>query len=305
MQLPIKSLLMTYGLCIMAFGCSDQTQFASNGGTDPGSTTEGSADAKGKNGDGTVNGTSSDLDPNAEDATGTISDAATTISTQVAQTADDPSSLQVKPIASNGSQSTSQELQSLCQGNRKTLKQSIKFPETSNCRFGTAGNLDRRHKYLQAMEAQATSISLPGKAQLCGVSVTSAMSTIQYDDFMILTLNGYVLLSSNTDILKNLEGSASTAYKWDFSRIRGMGLDFDSPSYCMGSKAGNCTIPVTDTQGQFQFAVDPTSLIHLADQVVENTDLHFALIATGDNDDQDCWHTELNLEFTLQYVEIP
>jgi hypothetical protein len=51
--------------------------------------------------------------------------------------------------------------------------------------------------------------------------------------------------------------------------------------------------------------VDPTSLIHLADQVVENHTLNFALVATGDNDDQDCWHTELNLDFTLQYVEAP
>jgi hypothetical protein len=137
------------------------------------------------------------------------------------------------------------------------------------------------------------------------VSVNSAVSTIQYDDFMILTLNGYVLLSSNADILRGLEGTADTAYKWDFSKIRGVPVDFDSPSYCMGSGSSLCTVPVTDTPGQFQMKVDPTSLIHLADQVVENHTLNFALVATGDNDDLDCWHTELNLDFTLQYVEAP
>jgi hypothetical protein len=206
----------------------------------------------------------------------------------------------------NSGQTAVDQFQAVCsQGTKKTLTQKIRFPETTNCRFGTAGNLGRRDAYLQAMEAQTTAITLPGKAQLCGVSVTSAVSTIQYDDFMILTLNGYVLLSSNADILKGLEGSSSTAYKWDFSRIRGVPVDFDSPSYCMGSDSSVCTIPVTDTPGQFQMKVDPTSLIHLADQVVENHTLNFALVATGDNDDQDCWHTELNLDFTLQYVEAP
>lgn len=293
MQPNIRPALLALGLCLTAAGCSDSTQFAAGSGPSAGTVATNSTTADATAGE-------SDLAPESEATDGTAQDAS-----QVADTADDPSKVNAGQGNTSG-QTVVDQFKALCsQGTKKILTQKIRFPETSNCRFGKTGNLDRRDAYLQAIEAQTTSITLPGKAQLCGVSVASPVSTIQYDDFMILTLNGYVLLSSNADILKGLEGSSSTAYKWDFSRIRGVPVDFESPSYCMGSGSSICTIPVTDTPGQFQMKVDPTSLIHLADQVVENHTLNFAIVATGDNDDQDCWHTELNLDFTLQYVEVP
>lgn len=285
--------LLALGLCLTAAGCSDSTQFTTGTGPSAGTVGTSSTTADATAGE-------SDLAPETEVPEDMDSDAS-----QVADTALDPSNINAGQRNTAG-QTAVDQFKALCnEGTKKSLTQKIRFPETANCRFGSAGNLGRRDAYLQAMEAQTTSITLPGKAQLCGVSVNSAVSTIQYDDFMILTLNGYVLLSSNADILKGLEGSANTAYKWDFSKIRGMPVDFDSPSYCMGSGSSLCTVPVTDTPGQFQMQVDPTSLIHLADQVVENHTLNFALVATGDNDDLDCWHTELNLDFTLQYVEAP
>lgn len=291
MQPKIRPALLALGLCLTAAGCSDSTQFTTGSGPSAGTTT-------------TIS-TTADATADESDQGSVTQDDNVSEDSQVADIALDPSNVNAGQ-RNNSGQTAVDQFQAVCsQGTKKTLTQKIRFPETTNCRFGTAGNLGRRDAYLQAMEAQTTAITLPGKAQLCGVSVTSAVSTIQYDDFMILTLNGYVLLSSNADILKGLEGSSSTAYKWDFSRIRGVPVDFDSPSYCMGSDSSVCTIPVTDTPGQFQMKVDPTSLIHLADQVVENHTLNFALVATGDNDDQDCWHTELNLDFTLQYVEAP
>jgi hypothetical protein len=285
MQPATRSALLVFGLCLTAGGCSDEAQFTTGSGPVTASVSSGSASS-----DATAE--SSDLVPET-----TVPDSLDGMPSQVADSVLDPTDL--------GTGNKGPMDQTINQGTKKTLTQKIRFPETRNCRFGTAGNLPRKDGHLQAMEAQTTSITLPGKAQLCGVSVNSQISTIQYDDFMILTLNGYVLLSSNSQILEGLEGSADTAYKWDFNRIRGIPVDFDSPSYCMGAGSSLCTVPVTDTPGQFHFQVDPTSLIHLADQVVENHTLNFALVATGDNDDRDCWHTELNLDFTLQYVEVP
>ncbi|WP_141732837.1 hypothetical protein [Oligoflexus tunisiensis] len=293
MQPTTRSARLAVGLCLIAAGCSDEAQFTTGSGpvTATVGTSSTTADAIAED---------SDLVPETE-----VPDSLNGDAPQVADTALDPSEI-IAGQTGAADQTVVDQFQALCsQGTKKTVTQKIRFPETKNCRFGSAGNLARKDAYLQAMEAQTTSITLPGKAQLCGVSVNSEVSTIQYDDFMILTLNGYVLLSSNSRILEGLEGSADTAYKWDFSRIRGVPVDFDSSSYCMGMNASLCTVPVTDTPGQFQFKVDPTSLIHLADQVVENHTLNFALVATGDNDDQDCWHTELNLDFTLQYVEAP
>lgn len=289
MQPSLTRTLLAASLCVSAAGCSDSTQFSTSGAAIGG-------------------GASGNNQADATADTGESTEAPGTFEGDISQTADaavDPNAVKGE-IKGPLTQTAIDQFKALCsQGTQKTLVQKIRFPETRNCRFGTAGNLERKDAFLQAMEAQTTAITLPGKAQLCGVSVNSEVSTIQYDDFMVLTLNGYVLLSSNTAMLNGLEGSAATAYKWDFSRIRGVPVDFNSPSYCMGSAASICTIPVTDTQGQFQFKVDPTSLIHLADQVVENHTLNFALVATGDNDDRDCWHTDLSLDFTLTYVEAP
>ncbi|MFY7929194.1 MAG: hypothetical protein ACOVS5_10010, partial [Oligoflexus sp.] len=53
-------------------------------------------------------------------------------------------------------------LLSVCeQGTKKTLTQAIRFPESRNCRWNTAGNLGRKDAFLQAMEVQTSTITLP------------------------------------------------------------------------------------------------------------------------------------------------
>lgn len=189
------------------------------------------------------------------------------------------------------------------QGTPLTITRQIRFPRTDTCRWNQDGNLARRNAYLQAAEAQSSSIQLPANAQLCSMSLASQSSTLHYDDFIILTLNGYVLLSSNQKLTQNLLGSAQTAFQWDFSRVRGKAVDFDSPAYCLGSSGSACQVPVTDVPGQFRLDMNPQTLLNLADRVYGQQNLNFSLIATGDNDDLDCFHTDMTLEFTLQYTQ--
>ena len=283
------------GLILSLSGCSDETQFA------PNSTPVATNDSKKIIRDADAMGRTEEFGP-ASEVPESVDDE---VAAKVADIATDPNQLGTDK-SGTASQTAVEQFQKLCsQGTKKTLSQRIQFPENKDCRWNQAGNLGRKDAFLQAMEAQTTSISLPSNAQLCGISVNSEISTIQYDDFMVLTLNGFVVMSSNRNLLKGLEGSSTSAYKWDFSRIRGTAVDFKSPAYCLGSVSSVCNIPDTDTLGKFQIKVDPTSLIHLANQVLDNKVMNFALIATGDNDDRDCYHTELNLDFTLQYVETP
>lgn len=196
-----------------------------------------------------------------------------------------------------------QKLREVCeQGTPKSLTQSIVFPERRGCSFGSNGNLAKRDAFLQAREAQVASLTLPEKAQLCGLEIGSAATTIQYDDFMILTLNDYVLLSSNSRLMEGLQDSNGAAL-WDFERVKGVDINFNSPHYCLGTVSSLCEVPVTDTPGKFQFQIDPSSLELVADKIIDQRVLNLALISTGDNDDKDCWHTEFTLDFTLNYVE--
>lgn len=203
-----------------------------------------------------------------------------------------------------GTSNAAQQLEQRCsEKTPKILTQSILFPETKNCRFSQAGNLGRRDAHLQAMEAQLSKITLPVGAALCGLSLSSAQSTIQYDDFLILTLNGHVLLSSNQGLMQGLQKSSDQAYLWDFSRIKGQAVDFASPAYCLGAQSSSCTVPVTDTPGQFSLQISPADLKPFAENILANREISFSLIATGDNDDEDCYHTAFSLDFALEYVD--
>jgi hypothetical protein len=196
-----------------------------------------------------------------------------------------------------------EKLKATCgSGVKKTLKQSIHFPEVQKCSWGTNGNLGRRDTYVQAIEGQRATIELPINAQLCELGIGSVATTIQYDDFMLLTLNNQVLLTSNKELLVGMQEDQAAAYAWDFTKIRGKQIDFDAAPYCLGD-ASLCKIPVTDVKGAFQFSIDPSSLGKLAANSVDKKKLDFALYATGDNDDRDCWHTAFTLDFTLNYVE--
>ncbi|MBC7532377.1 MAG: hypothetical protein H7318_12430 [Oligoflexus sp.] len=217
-------------------------------------------------------------------------------------------------VAGSGSGSTSSnspaavatavdKLKAACMsGVKKTMKQSIHFPEVQHCTWSANGNLGRLDAHVQAIEGQKATIELPLNAQLCELGIGSVATTIQYDDFMLLTLNNQVLLSSNKDLLQGLQADQAQSFAWDFSKVRGKAINFDAAPYCLGD-ASLCKVPVTDVQGSFQFSIDPSSLGKVAAASPNKKNLEFALFATGDNDDRDCWHTAFTLDFTLNYVE--
>ncbi|MBC7659333.1 MAG: hypothetical protein H7249_06455 [Chitinophagaceae bacterium] len=200
-------------------------------------------------------------------------------------------------------QANVEKLKAACTtGTKKTMKQSVRFAETQKCNWNVDGNLGRLDAHLQAIQGQKASIELPANAQLCELGIGSVATTIQYDDFMILTMNNQVLLSSNKELLLGMTEDQDAAYVWDFTKARGRAVNFDAPSYCLGN-GSICNIPVTDTQGSFQFSIDPSVLGKMAANNASSTKLDFALYATGDNDDRDCWHTAFTLDFTLNYVQ--
>jgi len=187
-------------------------------------------------------------------------------------------------------------------GLKKQIKQSVRFGEVQKCTWGANGNLNPLDLHVQAIEGQKATIDLPANAKLCELGIGSAATTIQYDDFMLITLNNQVLLASNKELLADLQPDQVQAYAWDFSRVRGKAINWDAAPYCLGDSS-TCNIPVTDVQGSFAFNIDPESLGKLAANSVNKTRLDFALYATGDNDTRDCWHTAFTLDFTLNYVE--
>lgn len=311
MKTIMKTTLIQLGLLVSLTGCSDSAQFseqsipagqqdASAPTTNPdGTPTSGGITdpSSGSGGSPTVEtGSTPELDGGSP--TEIVKDPATAVPGGATNPTTGTPTTEAEKTAAI------QKLREACdQGTKKTLKQSILFPERRGCSWGQNGNLQKLDAHLQARETQTASLNLPEKAQLCGLELGSKATTIQYDDFMILTLNDYVLLSSNSKMMENLQTAGNDASIWDFERVKNKTVDFNSPHYCLGSASSICEVPVTDTPGKFQLQIDPSSLESLADKIVGQRVLSFGLISTGDNDDVDCWHTEFSLDFTLTYVE--
>ena len=194
-----------------------------------------------------------------------------------------------------------------------TLEQGVFFPERVDCSFKsifhhentdiTPGNLCRKDRYLQAREWQTVDVELPDNAVICGMEIVSRQDQIQYDDFLIFTIEDYILMLSNTDLLRHMP-RMDGAYVWDFEAIKGKKYGFNGGRYCLGNNS-TCAFPGHDKQGSVNFSVDTEALAPISAKLQGKSSYSFSAIATGDNNDEDCWHTDLELDVKIRYVLKP
>ncbi len=190
----------------------------------------------------------------------------------------------------------------LCSHLEKKVKNSVlQFPATEACTFGMGDNLEAKDSFLQAIVSQTSQVKLEGrKTVLCDLKMTTVSPELQYDDFIVLTINDRVLMSSNQEILKFLD--YDTSYQWNFKKARGNMLDFSGQAYCFGNELSLCEIPETDTFGKLKLDFNSEVMAQLASNLKTKDTLNFQLISTGDNDPDDCLHSDFSLSYELKYV---
>lgn len=199
----------------------------------------------------------------------------------------------------------------LCQNfQTEQIDQDLFFPEREDCSWGTKhkrhadpyANLRKRNHYLQAREFQTHTLDIPKYAVLCELEVSSHTDdNIQYDDFLVFTLNDYILMLSNHFLLREMPVK-NDFYFWDFAEIKGKYYEFHGDRFCFdGYKS--CEFPGHDIPGPVDFFLDTSSLSPLASILEKEETLSLKVIATGDNDRYDCWHTDIYLNIKSQYVD--
>jgi hypothetical protein len=162
--------------------------------------------------------------------------------------------------------------------------------------------LGKEDKHHQAIATTIQTVSASPGGTLCGLELSSTVDTLHYDDFLIFTLNDYLLIASHGAMVDSLEREGNV-YKWDFAKVRGQGDDFDQETevYCLSQSEGSCTVPGHDEEGPFKFDLASADVAQIAAQLQGSSQLAFGLSVTGDNDDGDCSHTEFDLSLTLKY----
>lgn len=190
----------------------------------------------------------------------------------------------------------------LCTDLEKNVKTDVlQFPATEACAFGVGDNLEAKESFLQAIVSQNAEINLEGNTTvLCELKMTTVSPELQYDDFILLTMNDRVLMSSNVEILNLLDFDSS--YKWDFMKARGNFIEFSGPAYCLGNELSLCEVPETDTFGNLKLDFSAQVMTGLAKSMELGNTLRFQLISTGDNDPDDCLHSDFSLSYELKYV---
>lgn len=185
--------------------------------------------------------------------------------------------------------------------NLKVLEQSISYPERKGCSFGVAPNLGKRDLWIQASETSTQQLTLPS-GTICDISIESPKNALlHYDDMLVLSIENYAIFVSTENLLPFLE-QKDGVYLWDFNRVVGKKpRDFGGKSYCIGDAAG-CIIPDTDKTGPVAISLPNSKIAPIAVAIAGKTAVSMNLTATGDNDNKDCSHTQLDVKVTFKYL---
>lgn len=182
------------------------------------------------------------------------------------------------------------------------VARSLSYVSRRNCSFGVLPNLETRDAYVQAYEVSEGTIAIPEGAVICNLSLQSQPDAqIHYDDFLFLTIENQVIFGSNEQVTQKLP-LKDGIYQWDWSQIAGTAIDFfEADYYCLGSQ-DTCQLPPHDRSGAIDLTTNSKDIAPLAIAVAGKPQLQANLIATGDNDDEDCMHTDLQLTVIIDYI---
>ena len=181
----------------------------------------------------------------------------------------------------------------------------VSFPNPNKvCEWGTKGNLSIRDRYFRGRRKQTVDIPLPANATLCDAEFDFSNQEFWYDDVFVLTLDSNILVSSYNwgDVLSQSHGF----YQYNWSAIADEFWDIDgrSEDYCAGKSSGlsTCSFPAQHDTDPISLSMQPELLRNaMANSGFVNHSFHF--ITTGDNDESDCQHFDMNFEVRFKYVD--
>lgn len=186
----------------------------------------------------------------------------------------------------------------------KQIETKLLYPERKDCRFDQEPNLERRDAFIQAYESTDQTISLPNNGIICEMQIASQpQARLHYDDFLFFTIEDQVIFGSNNRVANYLPRKEGV-FQWDFESMKGQPIgNFESPYHCLGGTE-SCVLPPHDQAGPVDLSLRTADIAPISFLVAGKSDVSAKLIATGDNDDEDCFHTELDLTVVIDYLEV-
>lgn len=177
------------------------------------------------------------------------------------------------------------------------------FPKPAmTCEWEKDGNLQPRNDYLQARIEQEENLQLPPGAIICDVKFQFEKQQFLYDDHFLLSFNGAVIASSFN--FETVLTRKSNLLRYNWAAIAGMYWDkkMEGTHCSMGSQ---CSWPITDTPGYIIMNFDPLMFQQLMAEDLTRNDHSLKFVSIGDNDVNDCEHSDVSFTLEVDYVIKP
>ncbi|MBC7659833.1 MAG: hypothetical protein H7249_09005 [Chitinophagaceae bacterium] len=189
----------------------------------------------------------------------------------------------------------------------KSKQVALVFPEIpagTNCSWGTGENLSRRDGFFRAYLKQTQLVTLPVGAKICSLAIAHQPAAMRYDDEMFFSVNEKLLLATKDYSEYFPKKDFFQTFSWANLVNKPYISNEARPVFCAGGAEGlsQCSVPNTETQGQIQMTFGSEMNLKLSEVLQDTNLLTFEWITTGDNDDSDCRHTEIDLNLNVSYV---
>jgi hypothetical protein len=190
------------------------------------------------------------------------------------------------------------------EANFKITEQTINYPERKTCTFGMNSNLARKDAFVQASEESLGTLTLPA-GEICAIDINSpADARLHYDDFLILSIDQRIVFMSNSGLESYLDAPQQGILTWDFAKVVSQPIkNFEAAAYCLGNSSA-CVLPGHDKEGPVALQLTANEIAPIAAAISGKGSVAMNLTATGDNDDTDCYHTELSVKVKIKYLPL-
>lgn len=180
----------------------------------------------------------------------------------------------------------------------------VNFPKPPRCSWQMNGNLEMKNGYAQARSEQSYSLPIPANAVICDMAFNFPTQSMNYDDQIIMTMNGYVLLSSYKP-LTDLLPKDGDLRRYEWASLKGQSTNVGGyDPYIVGKELGLASVqmPATQSTGQIQMQMDKQIFYKFAAKKLPANKHQFGFITTGDDDDpSDCQHEPIAFSLNVKY----
>lgn len=213
--------------------------------------------------------------------------------------------LLLAPACAVPSLETVTEITELCaDSSLETIAFDVFIDESDGCSWGEDGNIEEDQGVYTARDAVIRSIEGMENTVMCSLDF-DFHGDFTYEDDFFLTWNDAILLTNRGSVVGEFsEWMRYPVFEWDDI------VDLEIPTsqnftpFCAGEDDDNadCEVPRErnngNWEGDLEYDVDLIVVHELAFRAQSFGRLDIGLVTTGDNDEDDCSHSELDLEVT-------